>query len=111
MKRTYKVGDRITFDNTFLIETVWNGTKEIRKGDKGIVKGDNLILVTSGEGRREMLNKEGIIAEGYNLADISTTIYEALKSEFYINDILEDNEIEEGYFIYSIYDILKDILG
>lgn len=111
MKQVYEIGDRIVFDSDFLIETAWNGTKEIRKGDKGIVKGDNLILVMSGEGRGETLNKEGIIAEGYNLADISTTIYETLKSEFYINDILEDNEIDEGYFIYSIYDILKDILG
>lgn len=111
MEQTYKIGDRIIFDNAFMIETVCNGTKEIRKGDKGIVRGDNLILIISGEGRGETLSKEGIFAKGYNCVDIASTIYEVLKSEFYINDMLEYNEIEEVDFVDSIYDILKDILG
>lgn len=111
MKQVYEIGDRIIFDSNFLIETAWNGTKEIRKGDKGIIKCDNLILITSGDGRGETFSEEGVFAKGHNCRDIAYTIYETLKSEFYINDILEDNEIDEGYFIYSIYDILKDILG
>lgn len=110
MEQTHKIGDRIIFDSNFLIETAWNGTKEIRKGDKGIVKGDNLILVTSGDGRGETLSKEGVFAKGYNCEDIAQTIYEVLKSEFCINDMLEYNEIKEADFMDSIEDTLRDIL-
>ena len=106
-----KIGKEIKFKNDFEIETMIKKDKiKVKKGDKAIVTKHGLKIL-NGYARGKILPFEkNNKPEGIDYENISKLIYRRLNSEYDMLEFFIDYEIDKKDFIYSIEDILLDIL-
>ena len=106
-----KIGQEIKFKNDFEIETMIKKDKiKVKKGDKAVVSKHRLKIL-NGYARGKILPFEkNNKPEGIDYGNISKLIYQRLNSEYDMLEFFIDYEIHKKDFIYSIEDILLDIL-
>ena len=106
-----KIGQEMKFKNDFEIETMIKKDKiKVKKGDKAIVTKHGLKIL-NGYARGMILPFEkNNKPEGIDYENISKLIYQRLNSEYDMSEFFIDYEIDKKDFIYSIEDILLDIL-
>lgn len=106
-----KIGQKIVVQENYEIETCITNTKlQVKKGDVGFIDSHGLIHYLSGQARGKIHNIADVEVKGYDIENISELIFRQLKSDFHINDMLEDYEIDIREFKDSIEDILSEIL-
>lgn len=106
-----EIGQKMVVKENFEILTDISNTKlEVKKGDVGFIDANGMIHYLSGQARGKIHNIADVEVKGYDIENITELIYRQLKSDFYINDMLEDYEIDIREFKDSIEDILSEIL-
>lgn len=106
-----KIGQKLVVQENYEISTCISNTNlQVKKGDVGFIDANGMIHYLSGQARGKIHNIADVEVKGYDIENIAELIFRQLKSDFHINDILEDYDIDVREFKDSIEDILSEIL-
>lgn len=106
-----KIGETYEAQKDLELQTlVTEREMTIKKGDMGVVTKNGHILMLTGECRGKKILRTDIMPEDIDFKNISDLILKRLNSEFNLNEILEDNDIEAEHVAQYILDTLEQIL-
>ena len=106
-----KIGETYEAQKDLELQTLVTGREmTIKKGDMGVVTKNGHILMLTGKCKGKKILKIDITLKDIDFKNISNITLKRLDSEFNLNEILEDNDIEPEHVAQYILDTLEQIL-
>lgn len=105
---TYKIGQQVILEKDTPVECMITNEKQVlRAGTRGYIDSKGRLRVNS---RLIVCLQEDIQLKGYATREIARRLYQQLNSEFYLGELLEDEDIPKEEVIEVIEFTLASLL-